>query len=189
MAPSASLRELPQVPGGDRAAGLPDRAEAHVQVVLREERLALRDLPDPVDGAHGTQAAALPDLGGASGAVREEHAAVPSVLRVRCGVEEVAPEEDGEREDERMAGTEQMDRLRGVQTLLRCENDPDEIAEPIRFEERHDAAEHMGLERAGVRHDRPRELEDGVDAIPQDRLPPGTLAQDVRVRDQDLRAE
>src|SRR5207245_7654989 len=45
------------------------------------------------------------------------------------------------------------------------------------------------LESPGVRHDRAREAEEPLDAVPENRLPVGRLTEDVRIHDQDFRAE
>src|SRR3989442_1288154 len=86
------LREPPQVALGDRLTDLPDRTEARVQVVFGEEGLLGRDLLHRMRGADGTEAAALSDVGRTTRPVREEHAAVAGVLRVRGRVEQVAAE-------------------------------------------------------------------------------------------------
>ena len=52
-----------------------------------------------------------------------------------------------------------------------------------------DVAVHVGLERPGIRHDRPGEPQELVDAVADDRVPARGLPEDVRVRDQDLRAK
>jgi len=52
-----------------------------------------------------------------------------------------------------------------------------------------DIAVYVGLERPGIRHDRPGETQELVDADAHDRVPAWGLPEDVRVRDQDLRAK
>jgi hypothetical protein len=152
MGPGAALDEFPEVPVRDRATDLADRAEAHVQVVLCEEALVHRDLPHGVGEADRAQAAALPDLGGVPGPFREQHPTVPRVLRVGGGVEQVTAQEHRKREHERMSAAEQVDRLRRIEAFLRRDDHADEIAEPIRPEQRHHAADraHGDAERRHV---------------------------------------
>src|SRR3989454_2167556 len=91
MGPRAAFGEPPQVALGNRLADLPDRPEARVQIVLSEEGLLGRDPFHGMRGADGTEATALSDIARAARAVGEEHATVAGILRVRSGVEEVAP--------------------------------------------------------------------------------------------------
>src|SRR5439155_25671500 len=102
-----------------RLTDLPDRPEARVQIVVGEESLLGGDLPHGMRGANGTVATAFAHLARAARTVGEEHATGAGVLRVGSGVEEVAPQEGREREDEGMARAEQMDRLRGIEAFLR----------------------------------------------------------------------
>src|SRR5438128_1150478 len=62
MGSAAPLDEFPQTPVRDRAPNVADRAEAYVQVMLREEPLARGDLLDRVRDADRAEAAALADL-------------------------------------------------------------------------------------------------------------------------------
>src|SRR5438552_2278272 len=129
MGPGPALREPPQVALANRLTDLADRPEASMQIVLCEEGLLGRDLLHGMRGAHGTQATAFSDIARATGAIGEEHASVAGILRVRGGVEEIAPQEGRDREDQRMARAEEMDGFRRVQALLRGNDDADEIPE------------------------------------------------------------
>ena len=267
VAPCASFDELPEVSGGDGASDLSHGAEADVEIVFREQRLARGDVLDRVGRAHRAEAAALAEFRGAPRPIGEEHAPVARVLRIRGRVEEVASEEHRQGEDERMPGAEQVHRLRRIEAPLRREDDANEIPEPVRLEQGDDAAdradrdvqgghlartplplvlmeppldrpdeghvpagrdrfpgmivarfrehvEHcaevradrplerddvrvrhvdiavdMGLESAGVRHDRSGEIQERVDALTHDVVPLRALPEDVGIRDQDLRTE
>src|SRR2546430_16461115 len=141
MSPSSASREPTQVAFDNRLADLPDRPEARVQIVLGEEGLLGGNLLHGMRGANGTEATAFAHLARAARAVGEEHSTGAGVLRVRSGVEEVAPQDGREREDEGMARAEQMDRLRRIETLLRCNDDADEIPEPECLPEGKDASD------------------------------------------------
>src|SRR5439155_1699364 len=141
MGPGPALREPPQVALANRLTDLADRPEASMQIVLCEEGLLGRDLLHGMRGAHGTQATAFSDIARATGAIGEEHASVAGILRVRGGVEEIAPQEGRDREDQRMARAEEMDGCRRVQALLRGNDDADEIPESVCLQERHDSSD------------------------------------------------
>src|SRR2546428_211550 len=68
----------------------------------------------------------------------------------------------------------------GVDRLLECDD--------LRVRDV-DVAVHVGLERPGIRHDRAGKTQEFVDAVADDRVPARGLPEDVRVRDQDLRAK
>src|SRR3989442_4849669 len=91
--------------------------------------------------ADGTEATTFSDIARATRAVGEKHATVAGILRVRGGVEQVASQEGGEGEDQRMARAEQVDGHRGIEALLRRDDDTDEIPETVCLHEMHDAAD------------------------------------------------
>src|SRR2546428_7009419 len=67
MGSAAPLDEFPQTPVRDRAPNVADRAEAYVQVMLREEHLARGDFLARVRDANRAEAADLADLANVPG--------------------------------------------------------------------------------------------------------------------------
>src|SRR5947207_3465308 len=139
--PRPTLHEFPEVALRDRPPDLADRGEADMQVVLREEGLVRGDVPDGMFGADRARATGLAEFRCAARSLREEHAAVASIFRVGRGVGQVASEEHREREHHRMPRSEEVDGLRRVQSLLRCDDDSDKIPKSIRLKEGDDAAD------------------------------------------------
>src|SRR2546422_11456926 len=91
--------------------------------------------------AHRTRATALPQLRRVSSTIGEQHPAVPRVFRIRRGIEQIAAEEGGEWEHERVARPEEMDGLRRIQAFLRRDDDPNEVLEAIGLEQGNNAAD------------------------------------------------
>src|SRR5207237_8844414 len=80
--PRPTLDEFPEVAVRNRPPDLADRGEADVQVVLRQEGLARRDVRHRMVGTDGACAPALAEFRCAARTFREEHAAVAGIFRV-----------------------------------------------------------------------------------------------------------